>query len=177
MIQRMREARKNAPKDPNSKDEFVSEEVEKIRRKNELEIQEFEEDINKIKSTKQNITEENRRFETISNEVKEKLKDLDEEILIKKKDWKKKTDLLKDLNFYQGKDMSALDTEIAELESQFRELQKQWDEYQKPIKEEISDNKNKLQDMKLEYGYKQTQIQEIKKSIKKSLQELKYKKV
>lgn len=63
MIQRMREARKNAPKDPGSKEEFVSEEVDKMRRKNEAELREFEEEINRIKAKKESINKKVRELE------------------------------------------------------------------------------------------------------------------
>lgn len=70
----------------------------------------------------------------------------------------------------------GLDQEVQELESKFSELHKQLEDYQKPIEEEIYTRKTKLKDMKLEYGFKQEQIKDIKKQIKKSLAELKYKK-
>ena len=83
---------------------------------------------------------------------------------------------MKELTILQKQGVSGLDKELADLEKTYQDLQKQWEDYQKPIQEEIYKNKNKLKDMKLEYGFKQEQIGQIKKNIKKSLAELKYKK-
>ena len=101
---------------------------------------------------------------------------LKSEIDLKKREWKKKTDLIKELQILQKQGVGGLDKELADLEKNFQDLQKQWEDYQKPIQEEIYEEKNKLKDMKLEYGFKQEQISQIKKNIKKSLAELKYKK-
>ncbi|CAI2361871.1 unnamed protein product [Moneuplotes crassus] len=109
-------------------------------------------------------------------ESKEEDMNIDEQIQIKKKAWKKKKDMLSELESLQQKGIAGLDQEIADLEAKFSELQKQLDEYQKPIEEEIRTGNEELQDMKLEYGFKANQIKDIKKQIKKALAELKYKK-
>lgn len=64
MIQRMREARKNAPAEPGSKEELVSEEVKQMRKQNEMELKEFEDEINLIQRKKKTINEEYRQLES-----------------------------------------------------------------------------------------------------------------
>ena len=115
MIQRMREARKNATPDEPEKEEFISEEIIKVRKQNETQMKEFEDEIETITAKKFDTTEKARKIEVTHVEVEEKLKDLSEEITLKKREWKKKTDLLTELNNYQGKDMGTLDQEITEL--------------------------------------------------------------
>lgn len=95
---------------------------------------------------------------------------------MKKREWKKKKELLAELEALQSKGVKGLDEELKDLEDKYGDLRRQLDDYQKPLEEEIYRKKNKLKDMKLEYSFKHEQIKEIKKNIKKSLAELKYKK-
>lgn len=71
--------------------------------------------------------------------------------------------------------MNQLEGEVQTASEELDGLKAQWNEYQKPINDEIAKTKNKLKDMKIEYGYKAEKIKEIKKDIKKSMKELKYK--
>jgi len=171
MLQRMREARKKNAAEGGAKEEFISEEVEKTRRQNEMELKEFEDGINHIKGEKETLIEEYRQIE-----MQETDDTLENQVNDKKKEWKKKKDLLQELKTVETNGIEKLDEEVKELEGKFDGLHQQLEEYQKPLEEEIYTKKNKLKDMKLEYGFKHDQIKEIKKNIKKSLAELKYKK-
>jgi len=167
----MREARKKNAAEGGAKEEFISEEVEKTRRQNEMELKEFEDGINHIKGEKETLIEEYRQIE-----MQETDDTLENQVNDKKKEWKKKKDLLQELKTVETNGIEKLDEEVKELEGKFDGLHQQLEEYQKPLEEEIYTKKNKLKDMKLEYGFKHDQIKEIKKNIKKSLAELKYKK-
>ena len=164
MIQRIRESKKNAAQEPGALDDPLSKELEEARIKHDIELKNMEEEIVKINDEYRNL------------EIEEGEMDVEEEIILKKREWKKKKDLFTELETLQTQGIGGLDQEISELEGKLRDLQKQLEDYKQPIQEEILHKKEKLKDMKLEYNYKHDQIKDIKKQIKKSLAELKYKK-
>jgi chromosome segregation ATPase len=62
------------------------------------------------------------------------------------------------------------------LHKELEELKSEWNEYKKPINDEIQDQKNNMQEKKMEYQYKAEKIKNIKKEFKDAITELEEKK-
>lgn len=62
------------------------------------------------------------------------------------------------------------------MHKELEELKSEWNEYKKPINDEIQDQKNNMQEKKMEYQYKAEKIKNIKKEFKDAITELEEKK-
>lgn len=100
---------------------------------------------------------------------------IDKEIEDKTNIFRQKKELLSEIEKCEQTDIAQLETEVTTAQVELDGLKAQWNEYQKPINDEIASTKSKLKDMRIEYGYKAEKIKDIKKDIKKSMKELKYK--
>jgi chromosome segregation ATPase len=115
------------------------------------------------------------KFEQEKEELQERERTIDQEIKDKTEVFRQKKELLNEIEKCEQTDIAQLEAEVSNAQVELDGLRVQWKEYQKPINDEIASTKNKLKDMRIEYGYKAEKIKEIKKDIKKSMKELKYK--
>jgi predicted RNase H-like nuclease (RuvC/YqgF family) len=69
-----------------------------------------------------------------------------------------------------------LQNEVTQVKKELEDLRNEWEEYKKPISDEISGQKQEINEKRVEYQFKAEKIKGLKKEIKEAIQELEHKK-
>lgn len=69
-----------------------------------------------------------------------------------------------------------MQNEVTQVKKELEDLRNEWEEYKKPISDEISGQKQEINEKRVEYQFKAEKIKGLKKEIKEAIQELEHKK-
>ena len=65
--------------------------------------------------------------------------------------------------------MRVLQNEVSQVKKELELLREEWEEYKKPIAEEISGQKQEINEKRVEYQFKAEKIKGLKKEIKEAI--------